>query len=427
MAVKANGKYSKYAEEVKQLWRNGMKVMDIARHLKNSYLLSESINTIKNFVCVVVKNISQQPSEESKATFKGDEKGAEYSFNTTNQIKTLQDLIDACDIDLSVWMIERWVCNKWEMGSKDEVTGRVNVTPLFQVKIWLKPKGVSKSFFEIRDEIVRDIKKHAPIYPVIKYPKVSEGHLLAIDPCDVHLGKLCSAFETGDEYNTKMAVQRVKEGVAGILQKASGFKIDQILYISGNDRLHIDTPKSTTTSGTHQDSDLMWYDAFRIAKQLDIEILEMLLPIAPVYYQYDPSNHDYMTGFFLAETIAAWFAKNKNIQFNTSIAHRKYYRYHKNLIGTTHGDGAKEQDLALLMANEAPEMWASSKHRYFYTHHLHHKKSKDYMSVCVETLRSPSGTDGWHHRNGYQHAPKAIEGFVHHKEHGQIARLTNIF
>ncbi len=44
-------------------------------------------------------------------------------------------------------------------------------------------------------------------------------------------------------------------------------------------------------------------------------------------------------------------------------------------------------------------------------HHVHHKLSKDYQGVTVESLRSASGTDSWHHRNGYQHAPKAIEGF----------------
>lgn len=49
------------------------------------------------------------------------------------------------------------------------------------------------------------------------------------------------------------------------------------------------------------------------------------------------------------------------------------------------------------------------------------------MSVCVEALRSPSGTDSWHHRNGFAHAPKAIEGFIHHKEHGQVARITHLF
>jgi hypothetical protein len=43
-------------------------------------------------------------------------------------------------------------------------------------------------------------------------------------------------------------------------------------------------------------------------------------------------------------------------------------------------------------------------HRYVYVHHLHHKWSKD-VFVCIEGLKS-SGTDSWHHRNGYEHAPK---------------------
>ena len=79
------------------------------------------------------------------------------------------------------------------------------------------------------------------------------------------------------------------------------------------------------------------------------------------------------------------------------------------------------------MATEFPNEWAETKHRYVYTHHLHHKTSKDYIGVTVESLRSPSGTDSWHHRNGYQHSPKAVEGFLHHKEFGQVARLSHIF
>jgi hypothetical protein len=250
---------------------------------------------------------------------------------------------------------------------------------------------------------------------------------LVIDPADIHIGKLAKAFECGDEYNTKIAIDRVMQGVDGLLKKASSFNKDKILLIIGNDVLHVDTPRNTTTSGTPQDTCDMWYDNFLAAKKLYVDVIEMLLPIAPVFVQYDPSNHDYTNGFFLADTIKSWFSKCANIQFNTSIAHRKYFVYHNNLIGTTHGDGAKKHDLAQLMAHEASKEWGNCKHKYFYTHHIHHKESKDYMSVCVESLRSPSSSDSWHHRNGYDHAPKAVEGFIHHPIHGQIARITHIF
>jgi len=293
--------------------------------------------------------------------------------------------------------------------------------------LFVDGKGQQVSYEDIRNSIIADITNYAPIYPTIQYNQDTEGYLLVIDPADIHLNKLCSAFETNDACNHDIIYNRVIEGVKGILGYVRGFKIDQILFVAGNDILHVDSPKNTTTSGTPQDASMMWYDAFVLARKLLTECIELLLPIAPVHFQYNPSNHDFTNGFFLAQTIHAWFAKCENITFDTSMAHRKYYTYGQNIIGTTHGDGAKETDLALLMAHEVGENWHKCKHRYYYTHHIHHKKSKEYMSVCVESLRSPSGTDGWHHRNGYQHSPKAIEGYIHSKNNGQISRLTYIF
>ena len=99
-------------------------------------------------------------------------------------------------------------------------------------------------------------------YEKIRRQNYSLPCLLVIDPADIHVGKLASSFETGEDYNTQIAVQRVREGVDGILHKASGFNIEKIVFVAGNDILHIDTPKRTTTSGTPQDTDGMWYDNF---------------------------------------------------------------------------------------------------------------------------------------------------------------------
>lgn len=291
----------------------------------------------------------------------------------------------------------------------------------------LNVKNPKETFEMLREELVESIKNYSPVYPKIKREKCSDPHLLVIDPADIHVGKLSKAFETGEEFNSQIAVQRVMFGVKGLLDKTVGYNIEKILLIIGNDILHVDNPKRTTTSGTPQDTDGMWYDNFLIAKQLYVEVIEMLLQVAPVLVQYNPSNHDYTNGFFLADTIATWFRKCEDVSFNTSISHRKYFHYGVNLIGSTHGDGAKEQDLPLLMAQEAAREWSESKYRYFYTHHIHHKRSRDYGSVTVESLRSPSGTDSWHHRNGYQHSPKAVEGFLHHPVHGQVARFTHYF
>jgi hypothetical protein len=282
-------------------------------------------------------------------------------------------------------------------------------------------------WMDIRDSILESMKGYVPKYPGFSYSQVNDGHCLVVDPADIHIGKLSMAFETGESYDSSMAVKRVIDGVEGIINKSYGFNIEQIVFVAGNDVLHIDSPRRTTTSGTPQDTDGMWFSNFLLAKQLYIDVIETLLGIAPVHFMFNPSNHDYTHGFFLCDIIATWFSEEPNMTFDTNLSHRKYYKYGNNLIGTTHGDGAKMTDLPILMATEAALYWAQTEHRYVYTHHVHHKTSKDFPGVTVESLRSPSGTDSWHHRNGYQHAPKAVEGFIHHPKHGQVARITHLF
>ena len=330
------------------------------------------------------------------------------------KIRNNQGVLDACDnlgVDPTTAPM-LWLKTKTES---------IRVTnPLFV-------KAEEKQFSDLTQTLINDLQQYAPKFPKLKRIKNKDSYLLVIDPADIHIGKLCSAFESGEAYNNQIAVQRVLEGVKGILQKVSSFNIDKILFIGGNDILHIDSPLRTTTSGTPQDTDGMWHTNFLIAKQLYTDVLELLLGVADVHFTFNPSNHDYTNGFFLAQVIETYFKECKNITFDTSIAHRKGFKYFNNLIGTTHGDGAKQMDLPLLMAVEFPIEWSQTKHRYIYTHHVHHKTSKDYAGITIESLRSPSGTDSWHHRNGYQHAPKAVEAFLHCKINGQIARITHIF
>jgi len=338
----------------------------------------------------------------------------DYLRKYVSFIKSNQGVLNACDnlsVDPSTTPM-LWLKTKTES---------IRVTnPLF-----VKPE--EKLFQDLSETLINDLKNYSPKFPKLERIEDNDSYLLVLDPADIHIGKLCSAFESGETYNNQVAVKRVLDGVRGILQKVSSFKIDKILFIGGNDILHIDSPRRLTTSGTPQDTDGMWHTNFLIAKQLYVDVLEILLTVADVHFTFNPSNHDYTNGFFLANVIETYFKNCENITFDCSIMHRKGFKYYDNLIGTTHGDGAKQQDLPLLMAVEFSKEWSETKHRYVYTHHVHHKTSKDYAGITIESLRSPSGTDSWHHRNGYQHAKKAVEGFLHSKENGQILRITHLF
>ena len=298
----------------------------------------------------------------------------------------------------------------------------------------VKPfKGAQKPITELLDEVFSKYSKYKPKYKPINLPSVNDPHLLVVDIADAHFGKLASAYETGETYNLRIAKQRVVEGVKGIVSKAKSFDIEKVLLVVGNDVLHYDNAAKTTTSGTRQDSDVMFHDMFNTALETFIEVIEWLSASYQVDIVFNPSNHDYLGGWMFARALSCWFRGNENITIDDSIAHRKYYQYGVNMIGTSHGDGARMENMPLLMANEEPMMWSTTKYRYVYLHHIHHKQrnhfqsGKDYIGVTVEYLRSPSASDSWHYRNGYVGAKKAIEGFIHHKDNGQIARLTHYF
>jgi len=285
---------------------------------------------------------------------------------------------------------------------------------------------------QILDKIKSLIEDYSPTYKKIDRD-FNNDHLLVINPADIHIGKYAKELETGNGYDCETAVERVLEGIQGLLEKSAGFGIEKVLFCIGNDILHIDNVYNQTTAGTRQDVDGKWWEHFEVALMLYVKCIEMLRHIAPVDVLHSMSNHDYQSGFHLAHALKSWFRKDDDVDFDISVAHRKYYQYGSNLIGLEHGDGAKMVNLPLLMAQEQPKMWADTKYRYFYLHHLHHKvkhkwlDAKDYVGVTVEYLRSPSGTDSWHSRKGFTGVPKAVEGFLHEKNSGQVARITHYF
>ena len=76
------------------------------------------------------------------------------------RIKTLDQLLEACEVDLETWRVDHYLINKWEVGAKSEwkdlhyedgkASGDVRseglqIEPLFQVKAWLirrKPEPI---------------------------------------------------------------------------------------------------------------------------------------------------------------------------------------------------------------------------------------------------------------------------------------------
>lgn len=360
-----------------------------------------------------------QPKEEGNYEEKGD--SATWSFPSTARIKSLEDLVRECSIDLSVWEVERFVCNKWEVGAKDAQL-QVQVTPLFQVKAWLKKNKQGAQNKAFREQLAKDMKAHAVSYPPLKYNLNLEGCLLEIDIPDLHLGKLTWAEETGDNYNLQIAEQRFLNSIRQIVALSSGFPINRILLPIGNDFFNSDTIHNTTTGGTPQDEDTRWQKTYRRGRQLVVKAIDMLQPIAPVDVVMVPGNHDFERNFYLGDSLECWYRDCQNVTIDNSASPRKYYRYGTTLIGLTHGDKEKIEALYGMLTTEAKQLWAETEFHEFHLGHIHRKKEiiSEYHGMVTRFMRSLSGTDAWHHSKAFKGNLKGAECFLYHPEAGHI-------
>ena len=305
----------------------------------------------------------------------------------------------------------------------------------------------------IIDQAIDDkFEDRTPDFP--PRPEPTGENLLIIDIADLHVGKLCVKSETGYTYTRDIARHRAIEGTRALLRHASGHGVGRVLFVLGNDLVHVDSHNMSTTSGTPQDNDGSYHQMVSDAEAVMIDCIGECATVAPVDMVYNPSNHDWLTGYHIGRTVAAWFRNDggvKGTDYNFSERHRKYYRFHDNLIGLTHGNGAKESDLPALMVREARQHISECPHAYWIIHHFHSKKRNrlakfgktyeqdlQHMTIVgtgssvegdecqIETVRSPSPPDGWHDRNGYINR-QAVECFLHHPTNGQFARFTEWF
>src|SRR5690606_31399347 len=143
------------------------------------------------------------------------------------------------------------------------------------------------------DEVIKATKNEVD-WSHIK-PHKSQGTKLFV-PCifDLHLGKLAWNEETGEDYDIKIAENRFKEALEDLIEKASGYKFDKILFILGNDLFNSDSafPYTATTGGTPQEDDIRWQKSFRLGVRLITEALIRLEKIAKVDVVTALSNHD---------------------------------------------------------------------------------------------------------------------------------------
>jgi hypothetical protein len=436
MGIEKTSKSEQFAKAV-ELWRSGLSFAAIGHELG----LSQSTVWAWMKKAAVTRPAKGQetlapPPPEG---VQDSQDGGKRSVSVTKAgIRTIADALEFAEVDLRVWKVERSKVNKWEVGTKD-ADGTVRTTPLWQVCVWLKAREQSELQLEsIAEKTIAQMASHAPTmeqYRGLVLPATnSSGKMLELDIMDVHLGMLSWSQETGKDYDAEIAGSRYMQGLFSLvgLSEQVCARPEAILLPTGNDFLHIDTERGSTTGDTPVDVDTRATRVFELGKMLIVKAVDYLLTKTPVVVvPFVPGNHDRFSLLHLAQTIAAWYRNMSGrviVDFSPRL--RKYTRWGKCLLGHTHGSEEKRARLPMIMAHEEPEAWAGTVHRAWRLGHWHSAGSflvpvgETIDGVWVEQSAALAPRDAWHTRKGFVGAPAQATATLWDKEKGPQTRFS---
>ena len=397
---------SKYADTAKRFGTNYEQIRTLARALRR-------------------KNPDTEPKEKEIINFQESKKEAVLTAENCTRVKSLEDLLAACEVDLDSWEVAKYDIGTYEVTGFDNDRNPVTVT-MFRTKAFLKRIEPELNVKIIKQQLIEDLRNLSPKVSKIKRKRPDDRndlHLLEISAFDLHLGKIGIK---GDEYSMDIASERLLKAIDHLLYRAQGFYIDKILFIVGQDLLNSDGdwPIPSTTKGTPQFNSNYHIDMYRHARKLMIKAIDILSEVADVHVMVIPGNHDRESVMHLGDTLELYYENNKNVKVDNSDCLMKAIPYGNNLIISDHGDGPKSANLPGIIAQRFKNLWSDTVYVEVHRGHYHTNKAmklqaiEELNGITVRNLSSMSATDYWHDSKGFIGNIKKAQAFIYNRHNG---------
>jgi hypothetical protein len=258
--------------------------------------------------------------------------------------------------------------------------------------------------------------------PLTEAPARVDADLLAVYPMgDPHFGMYAWAKECGDDFDLDIARKLTLGAVDRLVSSAPPAATAIVLPLG--DVFHTDDQTNTTPGHGHQlDADSRYVKILGVGIETYRHvILRTLEKHDRVIVRFVGGNHDPHAIWALALTTAAYFDKEPRVMVELSPSMFWFYRFGQVLIGATHGDKVKHEGLLGVMAADRAADWGVTKHRYWYTGHIHKTMVNEYPGVVCESFRTLAAKDAYAAGHGYR-AGRDMRCIIHHREHGEIER-----
>lgn len=305
-----------------------------------------------------------------------------------------------------------------------------NLTPRLA---WVKTKnedGTSHSVLlkpqDLPDDTLDRIKTAfegmAPAAPVAA-PDYADDDLLTIYPiADAHVGMMAWGDETGENYDTDIAGQRIRDWVGRCVSSSPPSGTGVILDVG--DTTHADNQTNQTPASKHQlDVDTRHFRTLDVVIAALGEAVEQArTKHKRVVVRILPGNHSPTAYMAIMFALAERYRDEPRVEVQKVPGEFWVHEFGDILLAAHHGHGGKPQQMVMFLADEYAEMWGRTKHRVLFTGHLHHIKMSDIGGCTHEQLRALAPRDAYAVSKAYA-ARSQLQGITYHRTKGEVQRV----
>lgn len=296
----------------------------------------------------------------------------------------------------------------------ESISDRLGLTS-FRVSAWNQKQGgeflhsvkagfnldEKKSIERFVERLEKGINKYTPsrIEPVT--PKTIGNKFGVINFSDLHLDKMTTYEETGEDSDIWKNIEKVSAIFDELLEYQKEQGCEKIAILIGNDLNNVNDYRNSTVKGTPQSTYIHHVDAWEITLNFWIEQIDKALQVAPIEIIGIPGNHARDMENMICKALKQVYRHNENINFFSSRIERKVIAYGENLFFFEHGHNFNKGNYAGSMAAHYSELWHKHPNRYCFLGHFHQEKTFDLPGIMVMVARGTCENDEYHFANGY--------------------------
>lgn len=313
--------------------------------------------------------------------------------------------------------IDHPVAEGFELRGYSQLSKTIHGEP-----IWLKTRAAERDYWEGIRAAIESIQPIDPnILPIAPEPQSDIIPFLQIG--DAHIGMVASEAETGTNFDIAIAKREICAAAAALIEEAP--PCERMVINDLGDGTHYETFRAMTEASGHAvDFDTRYWKMIDAYMEISEFIVERALTKAQtVDLIYNQGNHSRSNDVWMAAHMRSLHRNNPRVNVLGNQGSYIAYRFGKTFVLIHHGDKAKPEAVAKVMAEDYSVDWGETEYRYIDGGHVHHSQRKELPGCVFESWNNLAPRDKYAHDGGWR-SKQSMTLVMRSRQYGERGRIV---